>query len=351
MEHIGIKIKELRKKKDMTQEKLAEYLNVSFQAISKWETGVASPDVSMIVPLARLLGVSTDELFGIKDNVTDPRQTELENQWGDTWTTGDTAKRYEIAKIAVAEYPANFNYLVWLADAEQWYATHNCENNTPEQSAHYEDSIRCYERIIEDCDDINIKNDAIHGIVLALTDLGRLDEAKKYAEQHPERDELLMWCLKGEEREVLRQELIAKTLGDLVLKLEFGKPDLSSAKAAEKIIKAIIDDGNYLYMNSRLAFNSYLQAVCLTSDGLYDEAIAKMKECYLYAVEHEKALETAKEKPINFTCDILSKLSFDANNYSKIGIGAEIDNFRELLRRDQLAPLRDRKDYKELLEL
>ena len=57
MAYIGIKIKELRKKKDMTQEKLAEYLNVSFQAIPKWETGAASPDLSMIVPLARLLDV------------------------------------------------------------------------------------------------------------------------------------------------------------------------------------------------------------------------------------------------------------------------------------------------------
>ena len=68
MAHIGIKIKELRKKKDMTQEKLAEYLNVSFQAVSKWETGAASPDLSMIVPLARLLDVTTDELFGVDSN-------------------------------------------------------------------------------------------------------------------------------------------------------------------------------------------------------------------------------------------------------------------------------------------
>ena len=52
MKHIGQKIKELRKKNDMTQEKLADYLFVSYLAVSKWETGAASPDLSLIVPLA-----------------------------------------------------------------------------------------------------------------------------------------------------------------------------------------------------------------------------------------------------------------------------------------------------------
>jgi len=84
MTHIGIKIKELRKKKDMTQEKLAEYLNVSFQAVSKWETGAASPDLSMIVPLARLLGVSIDELFGLVSTKEDPRLKELESALNET---------------------------------------------------------------------------------------------------------------------------------------------------------------------------------------------------------------------------------------------------------------------------
>ena len=44
MNNIGQKIKELRKKNDLTQEKLADYLGVSYQAVSKWETGVNTPD-------------------------------------------------------------------------------------------------------------------------------------------------------------------------------------------------------------------------------------------------------------------------------------------------------------------
>ena len=65
MDHIGQKIKELRKKADMTQDRLAEMLGVTAQAVSKWEVGSASPDLSLIAPLCRLLGCSADELLGI----------------------------------------------------------------------------------------------------------------------------------------------------------------------------------------------------------------------------------------------------------------------------------------------
>ena len=249
MTHIGIKIKELRKKKDMTQEKLAECLNVSFQAVSKWETGASAPDLSMIVPLTRLLEVSADELFGLADKNEDPRQKELREAWDQTWKSGDTAKRYEVAKSAVAEFPRNFEYLKWLADAEGEYAIHNCERESPEQRNHFENAVRYYEMIIEDCDDIDLRDNAIYGIVLNLPNVGRREDAVAYAKQHPDADELLLWCLVGEEREVCRQNLISGYMDRLVGLLEWGKHDLSSIKAAETIIKTIIDDGNYLYHN------------------------------------------------------------------------------------------------------
>ena len=63
--NIGEKICQLRKDRGMTQEMLAEQLVISAQAISKWERGVANPDLEMIPKLAKIFNISTDELLGI----------------------------------------------------------------------------------------------------------------------------------------------------------------------------------------------------------------------------------------------------------------------------------------------
>lgn len=60
---IGKLIKKLREEKDMTQLELANKLNVSDRAISKWERGVGLPDISLLIPLANSLGISVDELL------------------------------------------------------------------------------------------------------------------------------------------------------------------------------------------------------------------------------------------------------------------------------------------------
>lgn len=62
---MGQIIKRLRKECNLTQEELAEQLNISAPAISKWENDTSMPDISQIVPLANLFGVPTDVLFGV----------------------------------------------------------------------------------------------------------------------------------------------------------------------------------------------------------------------------------------------------------------------------------------------
>jgi len=61
---ISKKIKILRKEAKMSQESMADQLNVSRQAVTKWETGVGTPDVSNLMAIAKLFQVSVDELLG-----------------------------------------------------------------------------------------------------------------------------------------------------------------------------------------------------------------------------------------------------------------------------------------------
>ena len=59
---LGEKLFVLRKDKGLTQLKLAEMMNVSRQAISRWETGVGTPSLDSLIQMGRLYEVSLDEL-------------------------------------------------------------------------------------------------------------------------------------------------------------------------------------------------------------------------------------------------------------------------------------------------
>lgn len=64
---IGKRIAQLRKEKGLTQEDLAGMMEVSAQAVSKWENDQTCPDITSLPKLAKILGVSVDELLSGKE--------------------------------------------------------------------------------------------------------------------------------------------------------------------------------------------------------------------------------------------------------------------------------------------
>lgn len=64
---IGKRIAQLRKEKGLTQEDLSKLMEVSAQAVSKWENDQTCPDIASLPKLARILGVSVDELLSGKE--------------------------------------------------------------------------------------------------------------------------------------------------------------------------------------------------------------------------------------------------------------------------------------------
>ena len=73
-------IKECRKEKGLTQEQLAEKLNISCKTVSKWECGNGMPDVSLMLPLCNELGITVNELLsGCRIEGNDYQQKAEEN--------------------------------------------------------------------------------------------------------------------------------------------------------------------------------------------------------------------------------------------------------------------------------
>ncbi|MDE6133678.1 MAG: helix-turn-helix domain-containing protein, partial [Oscillospiraceae bacterium] len=70
------KIIELRKKSGLSQEELAEKMNVSRQSVSKWEGAQSIPDLDKILALSKIFGVSTDYLLKDDFEAEEPIQTD-----------------------------------------------------------------------------------------------------------------------------------------------------------------------------------------------------------------------------------------------------------------------------------
>lgn len=67
---LGQRIAHYRKQAGLTQEELAEKCSVTPQAVSKWENDINAPDISLIPALAKLFGISCDELLGVRKEET-----------------------------------------------------------------------------------------------------------------------------------------------------------------------------------------------------------------------------------------------------------------------------------------
>ncbi|MDE6064813.1 MAG: helix-turn-helix transcriptional regulator, partial [Lachnospiraceae bacterium] len=92
---IANRLVNLRKANNLSQEALAEKLGISRQAVSKWERAEASPDTDNLILLARLYGVSLDELLRTEDEIPIPEE-EPEKKEGTSsddfaraWNSGD----------------------------------------------------------------------------------------------------------------------------------------------------------------------------------------------------------------------------------------------------------------------
>ena len=104
--NLGNKIRELRRANNLTQEQLAASLNISAQAISKWEMGASYPDMTMIPTLAAFFKVTLDELFDFDVKNVDKEIEDIRLEYGKYfWSNFEKAEQILLDGLKL--YPAS----------------------------------------------------------------------------------------------------------------------------------------------------------------------------------------------------------------------------------------------------
>lgn len=118
---IGHVIRNYRKEKGFTQEEMANRLGVSTPAVNKWENDVSLPDVTMLMPLARLLGISVDTLLSFRENLTEEEVRVFINRLWEQLNQGEHESAFLELRRAVETYPNCFSLMVLAAQAFEAY--------------------------------------------------------------------------------------------------------------------------------------------------------------------------------------------------------------------------------------
>ena len=74
---IGKNLKRLRREKNITQDQLADILGVSYQSVSRWETGLCYPDIELLPTISDFFGVSVDKLIGVDKSIEQKKQRSI----------------------------------------------------------------------------------------------------------------------------------------------------------------------------------------------------------------------------------------------------------------------------------
>ena len=209
---VGEVIKRYRKSKHLTQEEMASRLGVTAPAVNKWEKGNALPDVALLAPIARLLGITTDELLSFKDELTDEEINQYLSNIQKDLESKSFRHIFLSVKEKIAKYP-NCEKLIWQAAV---ILDANRMTIKPPDKDNYEDMIfGWYERCLHSKDE-RIRNQAADSLFHGFIRKKDYEKAVQYLDyfslENPERKrkEALVNSKTGKRREAYRayEELI-----------------------------------------------------------------------------------------------------------------------------------------------
>ena len=340
---IGENIRKYRRERELSQETLAERLNVSFQTVSKWERGETHPDITMLPSLASFFNVSVDTLLGVQEiNEAESVKSILES-------IRELEMHYEYDKIrekideALKLYPNNYDLLAYCVYVNSRY--------NPKKS------IEIGKYVLDNCTDQRLRGWVHRSMCYAYYDNGDKDFAIKLAEELPcyydTMEDVLRMLLTGDkQKEHIQDNIIIKLAYEFWFSIRkirnqyAPNEQIELYKKSNAIYDAIYetDDVPFVFVRKMRNYQGMAE-VCLEND-MVDEAYEYMNKATECAILHDKLPNVVTSKALLFNCHEYDR---------KIEYKPYLQLTKELLHDfetedEYYASLRNTEEYKKVIE-
>lgn len=334
--NIGEVIRELRKRENITQEKLAEALNVSFQSISRWENNLAYPDISLIPAIANYFNVTTDTLFDMNHEERCKSKERYEEMYKEYRKNGDLDLCKDAMLDARKQFPRDHHFMMNLAETMDLY-----EKGTKAQKEEYiyeKFSSQIYslcQSVLEESKDEEERCRAVKLLCEYYVKAGNTSAAlqltKGIAKMKHCREFLLEQILSGTEKKHQLQnnmleavDYVATTMVKIAFQKEYGFTEKLSVdekiqyvETANKLYYLLMPDGNFQFYHRIVGWNYRRLAELYLLKNNTEEA-------YEYLLLAEKEAEQYDElKTYKYTSIFVDSLEYNPNEYFKCWSGSE----------------------------
>ena len=322
--NIANNLKKLKKKRELTQEDLANFIGVSFQAVSKWERGEGYPDITILPVIANFFDVTLDELVGMDEIKNSKRLEVVFIKLKENASVGKIEENIQMLREEIKHFPNNYKLLLELANC----LTYNGISDNIKKENTIESTQIC-RRILEFCTDSDIRVTAQKLICYNYFWNEDNENAVKEARNLP-----LFWnCMETTISSFLNSDELIRTTQSSIVQfasaIQLQLRDLADPNyirglnwtnseriaildKGNKLLELIYDNGDYHFNNVYLSTTYRVMAALSLLDNNTEHTLMYLEK----AVDHAVAFDTLPPK-IKHTSLLVNTLEHDVVNTSK----------------------------------
>jgi len=315
----GKKLKELRAGREITQETLAQHLQISPQAVSKWERGEGYPDIMLLPRIAAFFDVAVDELLGTTEEIKREKIECWKKESQKLRNSGERDKDLELWEEAYNRFPNDLDVISeYMKAVYKAFRIHfNDDDNSESQGNKV---VFLGEEILARSKSNNMRSDAIRLIALTSNKLGDSEKAREYSMMEPSLDNsrelLLCEVLKDEEQIVHCQKLAAKLVDLFTFTVSRYLENKHPVETRIEIMQNVIGIYQCLFKNGDYGFSyDYLRTYSSKLSRLYaiagdrERCVEELQRAFEYAVALDDIF--SKGEAVKHTSPLMDRSVFD----------------------------------------